>query len=124
MIGSNKPVISLIGDGGIQFTIPELICAAELELPLIVLLWNNQGYGEIRSYMEDRGLPLIGVNIKTPSFEPLAAGFGAGYRRITDKQQLLETLQQDLGGQQPMIYEVDEADDFLAEMGESFTYFS
>ena len=114
MIGSNKPVISLIGDGGIQFTIPELICAAELELPLIVLLWNNQGYGEIRSYMEDRGLPLIGVNIKTPSFEPLAAGFGAGYRRITDKQQLLETLQQDLGGQQPMIYEVDEADDFLA----------
>lgn len=124
MIGSNKPVISLIGDGGIQFTIPELICAAELELPLIVLLWNNQGYGEIRSYMEDRGLPLIGVNIKTPSFEPLAAGFGAGYRRITDKQQLLEALQQDLGGQQPMIYEVDEADDFLAEMGESFTYFS
>lgn len=124
MIGSNKPVISLIGDGGIQFTIPELICAVELELPLIVLLWNNQGYGEIRSYMEDRGLPLIGVNIKTPSFEPLAAGFGAGYRRITDKQQLLETLQQDLGGQQPMIYEVDEADDFLAEMGESFTYFS
>ena len=124
MVGSNKPVISLIGDGGIQFTIPELICAAELELPLIVLLWNNQGYGEIRSYMEDRGLPLIGVNIKTPSFEPLAAGFGAGYRRITDKQQLLEALQQDLGGQQPMIYEVDEADDFLAEMGESFTYFS
>ena len=124
MIGSNKPVISLIGDGGIQFTIPELICAAELELPLIVLLWNNQGYGEIRSYMEDRGLPLIGVNIKTPSFESLAAGFGAGYRRITDKQQLLGALQQDLGGQQPMIYEVDEADDFLAEMGESFTYFS
>ena len=124
MTGSNKPVISLIGDGGIQFTIPELICAAELELPLIVLLWNNQGYGEIRSYMEDRGLPLIGVNIKTPSFESLAAGFGAGYRRITDKQQLLGALQQDLGGQQPMIYEVDEADDFLAEMGESFTYFS
>lgn len=124
MIGSNKPVISLIGDGGIQFTIPELICAAELELPLIVLLWNNQGYGEIRSYMEDRGLPLIGVNIKTPSFEPLAAGFGAGYRRITDKQQLLEALQQDLGGQQPMIYEVDEADAFLLEMGKGFTCFS
>ena len=124
MIGSNLPVVSLIGDGGIQFTIAELICAAELELPLIVLLWNNQGYGEIRRYMEKGGLPLIGVNIKTPNFELLAAGFGAGYRRIIDKQQLLEALKTDTAGKQPIIYEVDEADDFLKEMGETVTYFS
>ncbi|MDN5620730.1 MAG: 5-guanidino-2-oxopentanoate decarboxylase [Psychrobacter sp.] len=124
MIGSNLPVVSLIGDGGIQFTIAELICAAELELPLIVLLWNDQGYGEIRRYMEEGGLPLIGVNIKTPNFEPLAAGFGAGYRRITDKQQLLEALKTDTTGKQPIIYEIDEADDFLKEMGETVTYFS
>jgi len=124
MVGSKSPVISLMGDGGIQFTIAELICAAELELPLIVLLWNNQGYGEIRHYMEEGGLPLIGVNIKTPNFEPLAAGFGAGYRRITDKQQLLESLKTDIKGKQPIIYEIDEADDFLKEMAETVTYFS
>ncbi|MGB2786324.1 5-guanidino-2-oxopentanoate decarboxylase [Psychrobacter sp.] len=124
MIGSNSPVVSLIGDGGIQFTIAELICAAELELPLIVLLWNNQGYGEIRRYMEEGGLPLIGVNIKTPNFEPLAAGFGAGYRRITAKQQLLDALKEDIKGKQPIIYEVDEADGFLIEMGKTFTCFS
>jgi len=123
MIGSSAPVISLIGDGGIQFTIAELICAAELELPLIVLLWNNQGYGEIRRYMEEGGLPLIGVNIKTPNFEPLATGFGAGYRRITDKQQLLEALQTDISGKQPMVYEVDESDTFLSKMSQDFTYF-
>ncbi|AGP49139.1 hypothetical protein PSYCG_08125 [Psychrobacter sp. G] len=124
MIGSKAPVISLIGDGGIQFTIAELICAAELELPLIVLLWNNQGYGEIRRYMEEGGLPLIGVNIKTPNFEPLAAGFGAGYRRITAKQQLLDALKKDIKGTQPIIYEIDEADEFLLEMGKTFTCFS
>ncbi|OLF38109.1 MULTISPECIES: 5-guanidino-2-oxopentanoate decarboxylase [unclassified Psychrobacter] len=124
MIGSKAPVVSLIGDGGIQFTIAELICAAELELPLIVLLWNNQGYGEIRRYMEEGGLPLIGVNIKTPNFEPLAAGFGAGYRRITDKQQLVEALQQDINGKQPIIYEVDEADEFLTKMAKTYKSFS
>ena len=89
-----------------------------------MLLWNNQGYGEIRRYMEEGGLPLIGVNIKTPNFEPLAAGFGAGYRRITDKQQLLDALQKDINGKQPFIYEVDEADDFLIEMGKTFICFS
>ena len=124
MIGSKAPVVSLIGDGGIQFTIAELICAAELELPLIILLWNNQGYGEIRRYMEEGGLPLIGVNIKTPSFEPLAAGFGAGYRRITAKQQLLAALKEDIIGKQPFIYEVDEADEFLTDMGKTFRCFS
>ncbi len=124
MIGSKAPVISLIGDGGIQFTIAELICAAELELPLIVLLWNNQGYGEIRRYMEEGGLPLIGVNIKTPNFELLAAGFGAGYRRIIAKQQLLAALKEDIKGTQPIIYEVDEADAFLVEMGKTFNCFS
>ena len=124
MLGSKAPVISLIGDGGIQFTIAELICAAELELPLIVLLWNNQGYGEIRRYMEEGGLPLIGVNIKTPNFEPLAAGFGAGYRRITAKQQLLAALKEDIIGTTPVIYEVDEADEFLTEMGKTFRCFS
>lgn len=124
MIGSKAPVVSLIGDGGIQFTIAELICAAELELPLIVLLWNNQGYGEIRRYMEEGGLPLIGVNIKTPNFEPLATGFGAGYRRITTKQQLVEALQQDINGKQPIIYEVDESDEFLVEIGKTYKSFS
>lgn len=124
MLSTNAPAVSLIGDGGIQFTIAELICASELELPLIVLLWNNQGYGEIRSYMQERGLPLIGVSIKTPDFEPLAAGFGAGYRRITGQQQLVEALQEDIKGSQPIIYEVDEADEFIAEMGKDFTYFS
>ena len=124
MIGSNLPVVSLMGDGGIQFTIAELICAAELELPLIVLLWNNQGYGEIRRYMEDGGLPVIGVNIKTPNFEPLAAGLGAGYRRITDKQQLLAALETDIKGKQPIIYEIDEADAFIQDMAQTFTCFS
>ena len=89
-----------------------------------MLLWNNQGYGEIRRYMQEGGLPLIGVNIKTPNFERLAAGFSAGYRRITDKQQLLDALQEDIKGKQPIIYEVDEADAFLLEMGKGFTCFS
>ena len=74
--------------------------------------------------MEEGGLPLIGVNIKTPNFAPLAAGFGAGYRRITAKQQLLDALEADIKGTQPFIYEVDEADEFLIDMGKAFRSFS
>src|SRR5690606_15231861 len=36
-----RPVICLIGDGGLQFTLPELASAVEAKVPLVVLLWNN-----------------------------------------------------------------------------------
>lgn len=117
------PVLCLIGDGGIQFTLSELICAAELELPLIVLIWNNQGYGEIRRYMKDRDLPLIGVNIKTPDFELLARGLGAGYRRIDSQQQLQQALLVDSQGWQPVVYEIDEFGEFVQQMAAEVSYF-
>ncbi len=42
--------------------------AVEAEVPLIVLLWNNDGYGEIKTYMIDRQIKPIGVDIYTPDF--------------------------------------------------------
>jgi acetolactate synthase-1/2/3 large subunit len=41
--------VCLIGDGGLQFTLPELASAVEAQVPLIVLLWNNQGTRRSRS---------------------------------------------------------------------------
>jgi acetolactate synthase-1/2/3 large subunit len=74
----DRPVVVLIGDGGLQFTIAELASAVEAQLPLIVLLWNNDGYGEIKTYMVDRQIQPIGVDIYTPDFLTIAIGFGCG----------------------------------------------
>ncbi|MDF5794177.1 thiamine pyrophosphate-dependent enzyme [Pseudomonas aeruginosa] len=49
-----RPVVSLMGDGGLQFTLPELASAVEAKVGIVVLLWNNHGYGEIKRYMERR----------------------------------------------------------------------
>ena len=49
----------------------------ELGLPVPILLWNNRGYGEIKTYMRDRQIPEIGVDIYTPDFQTIARGFGA-----------------------------------------------
>ena len=50
----DRPVVVLVGDGGLQFTIGELAAAVEAKVGLIVLLWNNEGYGEIKTYMVER----------------------------------------------------------------------
>ncbi len=71
-----RPVVCVVGDGGLQFSIQELASARELELPVIVLLWNNYGYGEIKLYMTSNQIHPIGVDIYTPDFQILAKGFG------------------------------------------------
>ena len=64
----NSPVIGLIGDGASQFTIGELASAVEAQVPVIFLLWNNSGYGEIKRFMAEGNISPIGVDIYTPDF--------------------------------------------------------
>lgn len=78
------PVVVLAGDGGFLFTIAELAAAVEARVPVIVVLWNNGGYGEIRNYMVGRGITPIAVDLKVPDFVAVAAGFGCAAARIDD----------------------------------------
>jgi acetolactate synthase-1/2/3 large subunit len=94
LAAAGRPVICLIGDGGLQFTLPELASAVEAGLPVIVLLWNNLGYGEIKRYMQRRDIEPVGVDIYTPDFQMLACGFGCDTCRADDAASLRWALQQ------------------------------
>ena len=52
-----RAVVALVGDGGLMFTIQELSVAVELELPLPIVLWNNEAYGQILDGMVERQIP-------------------------------------------------------------------
>ncbi|HZF35512.1 MAG TPA: thiamine pyrophosphate-dependent enzyme, partial [Candidatus Angelobacter sp.] len=104
-----RPVVALIGDGGLQFTIGELATAVELELSVPILVWNNRGYGEIKKYMAERGIPQIGVDIYTPDFLTIARGFGCRAARAESLSHLQEQLQQAHRSAGPTLIEIDEA---------------
>ena len=106
-----RPVISLMGDGGIQFTLPELASAVEARVGIIVLLWNNAGYGEIKRYMQRRDIEPIGVDIYTPDLLAIARGFGCAAERARDHAHLAELLR-DAPEDRPLIIEVQEAAPF------------
>lgn len=72
-----SPVVCVIGDGGLHYTVPELAAAAEAGLPVIVLLWNDQRYGEIEKYMIRRQMRTIGVELFATDFKQVTQGFGA-----------------------------------------------
>jgi acetolactate synthase-1/2/3 large subunit len=77
----DAPVVILAGDGGVQFAIAELASAKEAKLPVIMLLYDNKGYGEIKSYMVSKNIPPLGVDLYTPDFIGIGRRLMAGMRR-------------------------------------------
>lgn len=43
----NRPVVAVVGDGGMVMTANAIATAAEYELPVTWVVWNNFGYGSI-----------------------------------------------------------------------------
>jgi acetolactate synthase-1/2/3 large subunit len=109
----DRPVVALIGDGGLQFTIGELATAVELALPVPILLWNNRGYGEIKQYMVDRDIPAIGVDIYTPDLLAIARGFGCHALSVSSFEELSAALQQAVTSDRPTVIEIDESRAFI-----------
>ncbi|HET6619411.1 MAG TPA: 5-guanidino-2-oxopentanoate decarboxylase [Dongiaceae bacterium] len=109
----DRPVVCMIGDGGLQFTIQELASAREAETPVIVLLWNNNGYGEIKSYMVARQIHPIGVDIFTPDFQMLAKGFGCEAVKLKQASDLPALLRAAAARRTATVIEIDE-DDYVA----------
>ena len=49
LAGDSGPVAAILGDGGLQLSVQELAVAAEERLPLLLVVWNDGSYGEIRA---------------------------------------------------------------------------
>jgi acetolactate synthase I/II/III large subunit len=86
------PVVALVGDGGVMFTLSELATAVEERLPVVIVVWHNQGYEEIRRFMDAHGVERRGVDVQAPDFQVVAAGFGCQAARVRDPQGLARVL--------------------------------
>ncbi len=102
----SDPVIALVGDYGFQFTMPELMVAVELELPVIIILWNNDALGQIRDDMVDKGIGEVGVSQRNPDFRLLAQAYGVAYRQPHGGEELAGCIKQALTTSGPSLIEV------------------
>ena len=89
-----RPVVALVGDGGLEYSLPELASAVESAVPVIVLVWNNRAYGEIRNFMAEHGIAPIGVELHTPDLVAVARGYGCAADRASDHGELAALLAQ------------------------------
>lgn len=78
-------VVSIVGDGGAQFSLPEVMTAVDEKLPITFVIWNNHGYREIAMAMQDAAVSVVGCDPTPPDFEHTAASFGVHYQVVEDR---------------------------------------
>lgn len=109
----DKPVMAFAGDGGFMFTVQELVTGAELGLPIPIILWNNEGYQQIRGDMKRLDIAQIGVDGMNPNFMALAESMHCHGVRPTDSAGLEAALGEALRADRPTVIEVREGADWL-----------
>jgi len=100
-------VAVLLGDGALMFSVQELMTLVEQRLPVPVVVVDNGGYQEIKDQEAVRGIPPIGVELRTPDLAALAVAMGARGVRTTSTADLTELVGGALGADGPTLIHFD-----------------
>jgi acetolactate synthase-1/2/3 large subunit len=87
-----RPVVCFTGDGGLLMAVAELQTAVREDLPIIVVVFDDQEIGLIRVKQEIKGLPAYGVGLGGVDWEKLAAGLGADGVTVENEAALADAL--------------------------------
>ena len=102
-----RAVISIIGDGGFMFGMPELASAAQHDIGLITIVFNNNSFGNVRRDQQLRyDSHLIGADLDNPDFVKLAESFGVAGYLVDSPEALKPALAKAIDDDQPAIIEV------------------
>lgn len=98
-----RRIVAVTGDGGLLMNSQELETAVRLELPIVVLVWRDDGYGVIRWKQQLRFGRTSGVEFGNPDLVRYAESFGAVGYRVTEPSELRPMLHEALGRQVPAV---------------------
>jgi acetolactate synthase-1/2/3 large subunit len=104
LVHRDRPVVALVGDGGLGMTLAEIETAVRLGLRTIVLVFDNQRFGMIRSYQDRReGATTAGTDLGPIDFAAAARAFGARGLSVADDGAVESALRQALVADRPTV---------------------
>jgi thiamine pyrophosphate-dependent acetolactate synthase large subunit-like protein len=109
-----RAAVAIVGDLGLLYCVQELATAVELELPIVVVLWNNQGLGAIRKRFDQYGIRSNAADMKNPDFVALAHGFGCRAERPDSLARFERLVAEGLRANAPTVIELCEGAVYLA----------
>ncbi|HEV2691022.1 MAG TPA: thiamine pyrophosphate-binding protein [Bryobacteraceae bacterium] len=101
-----KPVLAVVGDGGMLMMLHDLTLIRELNLPILMVVLSDRSLSLIRVSAERRGFPPYGVDFTPPDFAAVAQGFGIAAKRITSLPELRTCVDKVLSQRIPFLIDV------------------
>jgi acetolactate synthase-1/2/3 large subunit len=104
----DKPVVAITGDGGFMFAVQELATAVQYKIGVVVLVFDNQAYGNVRrdqrQVFDGR---VVAADLVNPDFVRLAESFGVGAARVASPAALRPALEAALADGGPRLIAID-----------------
>ena len=87
------PVVLFSGDGGFQLNLQELGTAAQYNIPLTAIVWNNSAWGVLKGQQRTGyGERYMASELVNPDFVRLAESYGLAATRVSNLAELETTL--------------------------------
>ena len=103
----NREVVAIIGDGGFQMTIQELGVIFQHQIPVKIVVLNNDHLGMVRQWQElffdKRYASTVMVN---PDFVKIAEGYHIESKRVSERKDLKATIEEMIASDKPYFLEV------------------
>jgi acetolactate synthase-1/2/3 large subunit len=104
---AGSPVICIVGDGGFMLSATELATMAEEQLPVVILLFDDGGYGILRNIQDKQYDRRIGVELGHPDFCGLANALGVDAERVASPPDFGVAVKRGLSSGKPYLVAVD-----------------
>jgi len=103
---TNRAVIAFTGDGGLLMCLGELSTAIEQDLPMIIIVFNDQSLSLIDIKQQASGLPSRGMRWKQPNFSQVMEGLGGKGYQVSNIEQYQQAMDEALEIGKPVLIDV------------------
>ncbi len=106
LVHPGKPVLAVVGDGGMLMMLHDLALIRELALPIVIVVLSDRSLSLIRVSEERRGIAPYGVDFTPPDFAAIAEAFGIAGRKARDIADARDQIERALTNRTALLLDV------------------
>jgi acetolactate synthase-1/2/3 large subunit len=94
MLNPDRKVLAVVGDGGFMMNSQELETALRNNVPVVVLILNDNAFGFVKWEQQNKGFPGFALDYGNPDFVRYAESYGAVGMRVKEGDDLSRVLEE------------------------------
>lgn len=103
MLCPERKVLSVVGDGGFMMNSQELETALRYNVPVVVLILNDNAFGFIKWKQKNMGFRSFGLDFSNPDFAGYAESYGAVGMTVREGDDLTALLRDAFSRKKPVL---------------------